>query len=743
MTNQQRLLLWLIILIYGILGIFYALATPPLESSDEYKHYPFVQFVQTERRLPVLDAENPGRWLQEAAQPPLYYILMAGLTAPIDTTDLATLHQVNPQAFIGNPGQVGNKNIIIHDPSRESFPWQGSVLAIYTIRAASLLLGMGTILITFYLGQRLFDARIGLFAAALTAFNPMFIFVSAAVNNDSLAILLGSLGLFLLLRLWQDDPDPRRAWWRYVGLGIVLGLGLLTKLSLGGLLLVSGLALFLQAWRKRDWRLLFGGGSLVLIPALLLSGWWFVRNWQLYGDLTGLNVFIAVQGTRDTPLDWAGWISEFGTFYRTYWGLFGGVNVAAPELFYLILNAAALVGIAGLIKWLWSKSARKQFLSSGAWLLLAWTTILLLLLLRWNLISTAFQGRLVFPALGAVNVLWAVGILAWFSKKWQKRAAISVSAILLVAAMLLPWITIRPAYIFPDKLAAVPIAAQIAPVTFTATDGQLKLVGVEMDQGQSVTPDGSAVLLTLYWASQEPVASDYISSVHLLGRELQSVGQIDRYPAMGMIPTSRWQSGDIYRDDYKISVQGPAEAPSQLVAAVSLFDDNVDRTLPATNSAGLPIDPVIVGELVRLADIDSRQPSMDVTVDIPFEQGVVLAGFSGAEGVAGETVPLRLYWRAAAAPDKQYTVFMHLLDQNGERIVGADAPPVGNYYPTSLWQAGDIIDDDHWLPLPADLAAGEYQVVVGLYDPVSGVRLQRIDGAGDSVTIPLSVHQKE
>jgi 4-amino-4-deoxy-L-arabinose transferase-like glycosyltransferase len=70
---------------------------------------------------------------------------------------------------------------------------------------------------------------------ALTAFNPMFLFISAAVNNDSLAILLSHLALLLLLIIWQDKPNPTKKWWLYLGLGLILGLGILTKLSVAGL----------------------------------------------------------------------------------------------------------------------------------------------------------------------------------------------------------------------------------------------------------------------------------------------------------------------------------------------------------------------------------------------------------------------------------------------------------------------------------------------------------------------------
>lgn len=158
-SKKQRLWLSVILLLYAVLGVGYMLATPPLESSDEYKHYPVVQFIQAEGKLPVLDPENPGLWLQEGAQPPLYYGLMAALTSWIDTSDLPEIHQTNKHAFVGNPNQIGNKNLILHQPEKEQFPWQGSILAIYVIRLASIGLGLGTVWLTAVLGQQLFLVR--------------------------------------------------------------------------------------------------------------------------------------------------------------------------------------------------------------------------------------------------------------------------------------------------------------------------------------------------------------------------------------------------------------------------------------------------------------------------------------------------------------------------------------------------------------------------------------------------------
>src|SRR5690606_833138 len=191
------------------------------------------------------------------------------------SSDLPQLHRINEHAFIGDPNQVGNKNLILHDPAQEAFPWQGAVLAIYVIRFATLLLGMGTLLLVYHLGTTAFKRDVGLLAAALVAFNPMFLFVHAAVNNDALAILLGHGAFTLLFLIYRDAPDPRQRWRPYALLGLLLGLGLLTKLSLGALLLLAGIALALLAWRRQQPRLLFLGGGLVAGVALLLVSPWF------------------------------------------------------------------------------------------------------------------------------------------------------------------------------------------------------------------------------------------------------------------------------------------------------------------------------------------------------------------------------------------------------------------------------------------------------------------------------------
>lgn len=762
MTKQQNRILLLILLGYVLVSVTYALATPPLESSDEYKHYPVVQHIQTTFRLPVLDPDEPGLWLQEAVQPPLYYVLMAGLTFWIDTSDLPDLHQVNPHAFVGNPNQVANKNLIIHRPTDEQFPWQGSVLAVYVIRLATILLGMGTIVVTARLGALLHGPDIGLLAAALTAFNPMFLFVHAAVNNDALSILLGSLGLYLLVNLWRDSPDPRREWSRYVILGAVLGLGIVTKLSLAGLLALAGLALAWLSWRRREWRHLVFGGSLILAMAMLLVLPWIIRNWQLYENPTALNVFIEVQATRDGPITWQGWVGEFGTFYRSYWGLFGGVNIAMPEFLYSIYNLLALAGVIGFAVWIFRgdrerlqpenhqteenlnqgrwHSAKALLVDDGWWLLIAWSMLIFAMLLRWNINAPSFQGRLVFSAIGAVNIILASGLLFWVRPSGRRQLAIALALLAFVTAAVLPWTTIRPAYQVPASLNDVPNQALFGPISFGSEDGEIQLVGVQVEADQSVSPGGDPIEVTLYWQATGPIEDNLLSAVNILGRNNESIGHVNRYPASGMVPTSLWQPGQIWRDEYLLFPSAEAEAPTRLKIRAAIFDSASDRDVSAYGPDGTAIDLLVVGE-ARLAAGQLQVPSPGNPLSVTFSDGITLQGIDLKPETAepGDQISLTLYWRSDKKPSQDYTVFVHLLDDTGRQIVGADSPPVLGDYPTSLWREDDQVLDKHILNLPADLPPGPYIIAIGLYTPDSGRRVPLVDGSGDTVYWPVDI----
>jgi 4-amino-4-deoxy-L-arabinose transferase-like glycosyltransferase len=103
---------------------------------------------------------------------------------------------------------------------------------------------------------------------------------------------------------------------------------------------------------------------------------------------------------------------------------------------------------------------------------------------------------------------------------------------------------------------------------------------------------------------------------------------------------------------------------------------------------------------------------------------------------------LILVWQALAEMETDYTIFVHLLDADGETLVNADHRPSR---PTREWRPGQAIPDRVSLALPPDLPAGEYWIEVGLYDAGDPVlsRLPLGDGSGDRAVIPFSVEAND
>jgi hypothetical protein len=86
-------------------------------------------------------------------------------------------------------------------------------------------------------------------------------------------------------------------------------------------------------------------------------------------------------------------------------------------------------------------------------------------------------------------------------------------------------------------------------------------------------------------------------------------------------------------------------------------------------------------------------------------------------------VQVSLLWRSLEPPDVDYTVFVHLVDDEERVWAQHDGQPAGGSRPTSSWQPGEEFADNHGLALPSDIAPGEYQIAVGLYDAATGQRL--------------------
>jgi len=122
--------------------------------------------------------------------------------------------------------------------------------------------------------------------------------------------------------------------------------------------------------------------------------------------------------------------------------------------------------------------------------------------------------------------------------------------------------------------------------------------------------------------------------------------------------------------------------------------------------------------------VAARQPKYQARGTWP---GIDLVGFDLDRGDGtykpGDIVYLQLWWRATGEPDKDWTVFTHVLGPDkpdGNRVwTGRDAQPGQGSVLTTTWTPGDLILDEYQLQLPPDAPSAEYEIEVGLYDPAA------------------------
>lgn len=406
---------WAILLIlagYLVAAVAYAIWTPAWQVPDEPAHYNYARYLAEHGRFPVLQAgDYPHSYLEEikarrfppdmsidpiryeSHQPPLYYILAAGVYALFAGASLS--------------------------------------VRLTAMRFLSVLLGAGTILTAYRLVRKNFPSRpyLAIGTAAFMAFLPMHIAVTAGVNNDSLAELMLAVILLWLLRYlrWRPGrhaPMRIRDW---LPLGLLLGLGLLTKTSvyialpIAALTILWGEGRLAPAGRRAHMAL---RGLLVSFGiALLIALPWYVRNVLTYGglDILGLGRHDAiVQGQLRT----AEWLAShtfqtailqfLRTTFQSFWGQFGWMGVLLDSRLYTLLALLSGLAAFGIFWWLVRLICRRTRLfahEARAVLVLCLSALLTGLGYFWyNLQFVQHQGRYLFPALIPLGLAFAAGL---------------------------------------------------------------------------------------------------------------------------------------------------------------------------------------------------------------------------------------------------------------------------------------------------------------------------------------------
>jgi 4-amino-4-deoxy-L-arabinose transferase-like glycosyltransferase len=358
------------------------LSIPFHKGPDEGAHFQVVRFILDHGRLPAFHPDD--LWLIKvpigvvetyAAFPPLAYIVAAGASAPV------------PE------------------------------LAMWIARLVSVVSYVGTVGFAFLTARQLFptDRQLPVVAALVVAFLPQFAFTGAYVNNDALAVLESAATVWLLARLHWEHPTARQL----VALGALAGALVITKYTVYPVALVGVLAPLVSVVRRP--RELARRGLLIASAGLVVSGWWFVRNWMLYRELIpgrviadakaaagGNALFVPANHgmgflTLSTDTDF------WSVTLRSFFGVFGFMDIYMDaHLYWLALGLAALAGI-GLIARLLRGAVRREL-----WLAAAVGAVLTVLTAFSTLAISVYgeyapQGRYLFGALVPSAIALAAG----------------------------------------------------------------------------------------------------------------------------------------------------------------------------------------------------------------------------------------------------------------------------------------------------------------------------------------------
>jgi hypothetical protein len=267
------------------------------------------------------------------------------------------------------------------------------------------------------------------------------------------------------------------------------------------------------------------------------------------------------------------------------------------------------------------------------------------------------------------------------------------------------------------------LAGQVLRVDFgqpASAQPLLRLVGLDsLPSAIAIGAGNKAELnVTVYWRAMQELETNYSVFLHLDAPNGQTFATVDEaHP--DNIPTRNWPPGLYLRNPLRLPI--PANLPPiRYQATVGLYDRATNQRLV-----------VLPGQ-----DTVYQLGALWLTTPRPRLPDAPLARFGQHISLWQATYPappgdsLALLWETDTPLDQDYSIFVHLLDTQGNLLNQADGLPYGGLYPLPNWQPGQVVEDARsltsLLPNPAALKT----IAIGLYDPVTGERLPAVDAQG-------------
>ena len=266
-------------------------------------------------------------------------------------------------------------------------------------------------------------------------------------------------------------------------------------------------------------------------------------------------------------------------------------------------------------------------------------------------------------------------------------------------------------------------------------EDQIMLLGYDFP---STVAPGLDLPLTLYWQPLGRVGPDYDIVLRLTTPSNEALWQAVEQPLFGEHPTSDWSTGELLADTHQVTIPETASGPLHL--RISLRDPGsgqylevVDGWLGGRQREALLASPAL-----------SESPTISTSADyLPanFDNKILLLDYEihNVQVRKADALRLTLRWQAQAPMDEDYTVFVHLLDDNNQIWGQEDTQPAYGTHPTSRWREAEVVLDPHTVWTQQQAPLGLYRIEVGFYLLRTMERLQLLDASGTAIDNRLVV----
>lgn len=404
--------LWLILILFAADAVAGMLIFPPWDLPDEDAHFHYAQWMNRHGGIPPLspgrDIRNEADGVRVANNPPLYYLLVA----PLVGSDLPSIK-----------GRVQNHEDRIGTYFAGSAELGGTYASrMYACRAVGILLGAIGIVALYAAGRRLFPDNVwaAVLPAALFGLNPKVVQFAGAVNPEILgSVLAAALTGLGIYRVTSDKGERWVPW----ALGALCGLGLLARVSAIAMVGFLTALLVFEAVRSGLSRRLVRDAGALGFTAFLVAGWWYGRNWLLYGDPFGVeSVVTNWNSARGAP-------SVLGSMVPA------DLLALASRSFESGWAGAWLLGLAGCVGFvLWGvrfrrdRAARVTMVPTGILFgaCLACCLVSAVLVGSYFVRTSHMQGRYLLVAAAPLGLFAAMGLLHLFQRRARPLALAAV-----------------------------------------------------------------------------------------------------------------------------------------------------------------------------------------------------------------------------------------------------------------------------------------------------------------------------